>query len=77
MTVGLGDLSESVKNKKFLTKIFFSDNIQLSSKTLWKMMPADVKANIKQQGIKDLVTYLRNFYKKYLQNLRYNAKTGM
>ena len=39
-------------------------------------MPADVKANIKQQGIKDLVTYLRNFYTKYLQNLRYNAKTG-
>ena len=32
-------------------------------------MSADVKANIKQQKIKDLVTYLTNFYKKYLQNI--------
>ena len=37
------------------------------------MMSADVKANIKQQEIKDLVVYLT---KKYLQNLKYNIKRG-
>ena len=38
-----------------------------------KMMSADVKANIKQQEIKDLVTYLTILCKKYLQNLKYNV----
>ena len=33
------------------------------------MMSTDVKANIKQQEIKDLVAYLK---KKYFQNLKYN-----
>ena len=37
------------------------------------MMSADVKANIKQQDLKDLVAYLK---KKYLQNLKYNLKRG-
>ena len=36
-------------------------------------MFADVKANIKQQDLKDLVAYLK---KKYLQNLKYNLKSG-
>ena len=40
------------------------------------MMSADVKADIKQQEIRDLVAYLTNFYKKYLQNLKYNVKRG-
>ena len=34
------------------------------------MTSADVKANIKQQE----VSYLTNFYKKYLQNLKYIVK---
>ena len=41
-----------------------------------KMMSADVKANIKQQEIKDLVTYLTILCKKYLQNLKYNVNRG-
>ena len=40
------------------------------------MVSADVKANIKQQETKDLVAYLTNFYKTYLQNLKYNVKRG-
>ena len=36
-------------------------------------MFADVKANIKQQDLKDLVAYLK---KKYFQNLKYNLKRG-
>ena len=38
-------------------EIFFlgNDNVEWSSKNLWKMMSANVKANIKQQEIKDLV----------------------
>ena len=37
--------SESVKRGKFVTKIFFSDNNELSSENLWKMISADVKAD--------------------------------
>ena len=43
--VGVGGLSESVKKGKFVTKIFFSDNVEWSSKILWKMISADVQAN--------------------------------
>ena len=39
-------------------------------------MSADVKANIKQHEIKDLVTYLTILCKKYLQNLKYNVNRG-
>ena len=54
----MGGLSESVKKGKFVTKIFFSHNVEWSSTNLWKMMSADVKANIKQQEIEDLEAYL-------------------
>ena len=40
------------------------------------MLP-NVKANIKQQEIKDLVALSYNFLKKYLQNLKYNVKEGV
>ena len=36
-------------------------------------MSANVKANIKQQEMKDLAAYLK---KKYLQTLKYNIKRG-
>ena len=36
-------------------------------------MSANVKANRKQQEMKDLVAHLK---KKYLQNLKYNIKRG-
>ena len=45
-----------------------------SSKNFWKMISADIKGNIKQQEIKDLVGVSTNFYRKYLQNLKYNVK---
>ena len=63
---GCDCLSEFVKKGKFETKIFFSDNDEWSSNNLWKIMSADVKANIKQQEIKNLVAYLKNVYKSYL-----------
>ena len=45
------------------------------SKNLWKMVSADIKANIKQQEIKVLLVGVStNFYRKYLQNLKYNVK---
>lgn len=34
------------------------------------MIPSDVKANAKQQEIKETVAVSYNFYKKYLQNLK-------
>ena len=38
--LGWGGLSESVKKE-----IFFTDNIEWSSKNLWNMISDDVKAN--------------------------------
>ena len=38
------ELQNFVK-EKFVTKIFFLDIVEWSSKNLWKMIPADVKAN--------------------------------
>ena len=39
-------------------------------------MSANVKANKKQQEIKDLVAVSYIFYKKYPQNLKYNVTIG-
>ena len=66
---------ESFKKGKFVTKFFFfSDNVEQSSKNVWKMISADVNANNntkKRSGSCILPTI---FHKKYLQNLEYNAK---
>ena len=40
-------------------------------------MSANVKANIKQQEIKDLVAVSYIFFKKYPQNLKYSVKEGV
>ena len=40
-----GGLSEPIKIGKFVTKIFFSDNVEWNSKYFWKKISADVKAN--------------------------------
>ena len=48
-------MSESVKKKKNCDENLFLDNFEWSSKNLSKMMSANVKANIKQQELKDLV----------------------
>ena len=45
-------LSKSIKKGQFIHKNLFSDNVEWSSKNLWKMVSVDVKANIKQQEIK-------------------------
>ena len=47
-----GGKFKSIKKGKFVTKIVFPDNVERSSKNLWKMISAHVKANIKQ-GIKE------------------------
>ena len=65
-------MSESVKSDENL----FLDNVDWSSKSLWKMMSANVTANIKQE-IKCLVAVSYIFFKKYPQNLKYNIKEGV
>ena len=57
-----------------MKKIFFSDNVKWTCKKLQKIISGDVKADVKQQQIKELVAYLVTFYKKYLQNIKYNEK---
>ena len=39
---GVG-VSEFVKKRKFVPKIYFSDNVEWSSKSFWKMISAGVK----------------------------------
>ena len=59
---------------KFMTKIFLADNVEWSSKNLWKMMSADLKTSIIQQEIKGLVAHLTNFiHELYLKS---NANSG-
>ena len=41
--------------------IFFSDNVEWSSKKLWKMISPEKKADVKQQQIKELVAVSCNF----------------
>ena len=49
----MGSLSDSVIKEKPVTKILFSDNVEWNSKNdAW---PGDVKSNVKQQEIKDLM----------------------
>ena len=42
---GERELSESIRKGKSMTKIFFSNDVEWSSKNLWQMISADVKAN--------------------------------
>ena len=51
-----------LKKEKLWWKSFFSDDVEWSPKNMWKVMPADVKANKKQQEIKDLVVVSYNFF---------------
>ena len=46
---GGGDLSESVKKWKFMTKTFFVDLDEWNSKCLWKMISVGVKAKKKKK----------------------------
>ena len=60
-----------------MTKIFFSGNIKWSSKNLWKRISADVKANIKQQEIKDLVVVSYKFLLEVPSKLEIQCKEGV
>ena len=44
----------------FVTKVFFSDNVESSYKNLLEMISPDVKANLKQKEIKELVVVSYN-----------------
>ena len=61
------ELSESVKKGKFVTKSLVLDNVEKSSKNLWKMTTRS-----KRSGN----CIFTKFYKKYYQNLKYNVKTS-
>ena len=63
----MGGLSKSVKKGTFVTKIFFPDIVERSSKNFRKVIPANKNKKI-------WWLYLPNFHKKYLQNLKYSVK---
>ena len=66
---------ESVKKGKFGTKPFLYIsiyNFESSSEKFKNMISADVKADVKQQVIKELVPISSNFL--YIQNLNDNVK---
>ena len=50
-----------------MMKIFSLDNVEWSSKNLWKMISANVKGNIKQQEIKDMVAVSYIFLRSTLK----------
>ena len=55
-TLGKGASTKiSVMKGNFVTKVFFSDNVESSYKNLLEMISPDVKANLKQKEIKELV----------------------
>ena len=62
-----------LKKENLWRKSFFSD-VEWSSKISWKMISANVKDNKTTKNKKIWWLYLTNFYKKYLQNLKYNVK---
>ena len=47
--------------RKFVMKITFTDNIEWSSKYLWKIISVDVKANKNNKKIKDLLALSYKF----------------
>ena len=51
----------SVKKEKFVSKIFFQILLNEVVKKLLKVISADVKADVKQQEIKELVAVSCNF----------------
>ena len=54
-----------------MTKIFFQIRLNEVIKVCKKMISADVKADVKQQKVKELVALSSSFfYKNYLQNLK-------
>ena len=68
-------LGESVKKGKFGTKPFLYIsiyNFESSSEKFKNMISADVKPDVKQQVIKELVPISSNFL--YIQNLNDNVK---
>ena len=68
-------LGESVKKGKFGTKPFlyiYIYNFESSSEKFKNMISADVKPDVKQQVIKELVPISSNFL--YIQNLNDNVK---
>ena len=60
--------TKSSSNFQLCWKIFFSDNVEWSSKYSWKMMSADAKTNIKQE-MKDLVLVLQIFIESTFNKL--------
>ena len=68
-------MGESVKKGKFGTKPFlyiYIYNFESSSEKFKNMISADVKPDVKQQVIKELVPISSNFL--YIQNLNDNVK---
>ena len=72
---GSGGSGESIKKIKSVTKIFRKMlNEVLKS---CQIISADVKADVKQQEMQEIVAVFVFFYKKHLQNLKYNIPLGM
>ena len=67
---------ESVK-RKISDENLFSYNVERSSKSLWKMISADVKANLKQQEIKEIEAASYKFLWEGPTKLEMQCKKGM
>ena len=61
--------------KENLRRKSFSDNVEWSSKKLWKMISTDIKTDVKQE-IKELVAVSFNFSQRYLHQTEIQYKAG-
>ena len=69
-------MNESVKKEKFVMKNLFFDNVSQSSMKLWTIIPADVKANVKQ-GKKEMMAVSYKFLQEVSSKLETQCKKGM
>ena len=63
--------------KNLLKEEFILDNFESNSEKLQKMISANVKADVKQQELKDLVAVSCNFLWEVPSKLATQCKTGM
>ena len=63
--------------KENLRRKSFSDNVEWSSKKLWKMIFTDIKTDVKQE-VKELVAVSYNFSQNYIlkTEIQYKASYG-
>ena len=66
----MGEFEWICWKRKIREENLLSDNVEWSSKWMWKIIPANVIVNVEQQETKELVvTFFTYFFEKDLQSM--------